>query len=67
MSHGRLMSRNVGTGSARTSMRFEPEIWDALREICLREDISLDELTARAMRAHPNGGRTSAVRVFAVA
>jgi predicted DNA-binding ribbon-helix-helix protein len=47
-------------------MRFEPELWDALREICLRENLSLDELTAQAVRAHPNGGRTSAVRVLAV-
>jgi predicted DNA-binding ribbon-helix-helix protein len=47
-------------------MRFEPEFWDALQEICQREGISLDELVSRAMRARPESGRTSAVRVFAV-
>jgi predicted DNA-binding ribbon-helix-helix protein len=65
-SESRLVTRNVGNGAARTSMRFEPEVWDALREICEREGISLDQLVARAVRANPGGGRTSAVRVFAV-
>jgi predicted DNA-binding ribbon-helix-helix protein len=66
MPRGRLVSRNVGTGPTRTSMRLEPEFWDALREICLREEIGLDELTSRAVRVHPGRGRTSAVRVFTV-
>jgi predicted DNA-binding ribbon-helix-helix protein len=66
ISESRLVTRNVGNGAARTSMRLEPELWDALREICERERISLHQLVARATRVHPNGGRTSAVRVFAV-
>jgi predicted DNA-binding ribbon-helix-helix protein len=45
-------------------MRLEPEAWDALHDICRREHISTEELIARAVRAHPDGGRTSAVRVF---
>ncbi len=44
-------------------MRLEPEVWDALREICLREGIELRELIRRVEAETPEGGRTSAVRV----
>lgn len=47
-------------------MRLAPEFWDALQEICQRQAISLEELASEAVRAYPDGGRTSAVRVFAV-
>jgi predicted DNA-binding ribbon-helix-helix protein len=44
-------------------MRLEPEVWDALREVCLREGIELRELIKRVEQKAPAGGRTSAVRV----
>ncbi len=44
-------------------MRLEPEVWDALREICLREGCDLGELIQRVEGAGDEGGRTSAVRV----
>jgi predicted DNA-binding ribbon-helix-helix protein len=59
-----LINHNVRGGGKRTSMRLEPEAWDALRDVCQREHISAEELVARAVCAHPTGGRTSAVRVF---
>jgi predicted DNA-binding ribbon-helix-helix protein len=59
-----LINHNVRGAGKRTSMRLEPEAWDAVRDICQREQISTEELVNRAVRAHPNGGRTSAVRVF---
>jgi predicted DNA-binding ribbon-helix-helix protein len=44
-------------------MRLEPELWDALHEICERERLTLGEVVRRIeKRGHP-GGRTSAVRV----
>lgn len=46
-------------------MRLEPEIWDALSEICARERIGLGELVRRVDVAPDKGGRTSAIRVFA--
>ncbi len=59
----RLVNRNVTASRGRTSMRLEPELWDALREICERERLSLGEVVRRIeKRGHP-GGRTSAVRV----
>jgi predicted DNA-binding ribbon-helix-helix protein len=59
----RLINRNVNATSGRTSMRLEPEVWDALREICLREGCDLGELIQRVEGAGDEGGRTSAVRV----
>jgi predicted DNA-binding ribbon-helix-helix protein len=44
-------------------MRLEPELWEALHEICERERLTLGEVVRRIeKRGHP-GGRTSAVRV----
>ena len=62
----RLVNRNVVAVRGRTSMRLEPELWDALAEICRREKLALGELIRRIEdRGHP-GGRTSAVRVYIV-
>jgi predicted DNA-binding ribbon-helix-helix protein len=45
-------------------MRLEPELWDALEEICRREKLTLGEVVKQVeQRGHP-GGRTSAVRVY---
>ena len=63
MNSSRLVNRNVTSLRGRTSMRLEPELWEALREICHRECLTLGELIRRIeQRGHP-GGRTSAVRV----
>jgi predicted DNA-binding ribbon-helix-helix protein len=44
-------------------MRLEPELWDALEEMCHRERMPARDMVRRlAARAAP-GGRTSAVRV----
>ena len=63
MGASRLVNRNITAGSGRTSMRLEPEVWDALREICLREGVELRELMLTVERGATSGGRTSAVRV----
>jgi predicted DNA-binding ribbon-helix-helix protein len=59
----RLINRNVVAGRGRTSMRLEPELWDALHEICHREGIGVGELIRRIESQGHSGGRTSAVRV----
>jgi predicted DNA-binding ribbon-helix-helix protein len=59
----RLVNRNVTASRGRTSMRLEPELWEALHEICERERLTIGEVVRRIeKRGHP-GGRTSAVRV----
>jgi len=45
-------------------MRLEPELWDALLDICRREAIDAGELVRKVERQGHAGGRTSAVRVF---
>jgi predicted DNA-binding ribbon-helix-helix protein len=66
MSGSRLVSRNVKGDQGRTSMRLEPELWDALEEMCRRESIALREMVRRIGVTAQNGGRTSAVRVRVV-
>jgi predicted DNA-binding ribbon-helix-helix protein len=64
VSASRLVNRNIIASSGRTSMRLEPEIWDALRDICARERVKLDDLIAQIEALGYQGGRTSAVRVY---
>ena len=64
MNPSRLVNRNVTALRGRTSMRLEPELWNALEEIAHREATSIGEIVKRVeARGHP-GGRTSAVRVY---
>jgi predicted DNA-binding ribbon-helix-helix protein len=45
-------------------MRLEPELWDALLEICHRERQDLNGLVRQIEAEGHGGGRTSSVRVF---
>jgi len=45
-------------------MRLEPELWDALTEICARERRDINHLVRQIEAIGHSGGRTSAVRVF---
>ena len=66
MAGSRLINRNVIGAGGRTSMRLEPELWQALGEIAARERTDLGGLI-RGIESRSNaGGRTSAVRVFIV-
>jgi predicted DNA-binding ribbon-helix-helix protein len=60
----RLINRNVVAERGRTSMRLEPELWEALLEICGREGRDISSLVRTVEQSGPVGGRTSAVRVF---
>lgn len=60
----RLINRNVVAERGRTSMRLEPELWDALAEICRREHQDMNKLVRQIEAIGHEGGRTSAVRVF---
>src|SRR5580698_11588799 len=60
----RLINRNVVAERGRTSMRLEPELWEALLEICGREGEDMSSLVRKVEQHGHAGGRTSAVRVF---
>jgi predicted DNA-binding ribbon-helix-helix protein len=64
MTVSRLVNRNVVAERGRTSMRLEPELWDALQEICEREAQDMSTLVRQVEAAGHAGGRTSAVRVY---
>ena len=59
----RLSVRTVCVASGRTTMRLEPELWDALDEICRRERLTMSELV-RGVKVR--GNRTSSVRTYAL-
>lgn len=64
MTLSRLINRNVVAERGRTSMRLEPELWEALLEICGREGQDMSSLVRKVEQNGHAGGRTSAVRVF---
>jgi len=58
------ISRNIRLADRRTSIRLEPQMWDALHEICAREGRSLHEICTEIDRARNSSALTAAVRVY---
>ncbi len=61
-----LILRNVRVDGRRTSVRLEREMWDALQEICAREDWTVDEICGQVAGTNGEKGLTSGLRVFIV-
>lgn len=62
---GPLISRNVRIAGRRTSVRLEPEMWQALEEVGERQGCSIHDLcSAVAEHQHPEASFTGALRVF---
>jgi predicted DNA-binding ribbon-helix-helix protein len=62
---GALISKNVRIHDRRTSVRLEPEMWDALHEIALLEDCSIHDLCGAVHELKDEGASfTAALRVF---
>lgn len=59
-----LRSRNVMLDRQRTSMRLEPEMWEALSEIAAIERTSVNSLITRIQERRRQSSLTSSVRVF---
>lgn len=59
-----LISRNITLSDRRTSIRLEPEMWDALNEICTRESRTVHDLCAQIDRERTQSGLTAGVRVY---
>lgn len=60
----RLVSGNVKVGGRRTSVRLEPALWDALREICRRERKSLHAIVTEIAARRIQSTLTASIRVF---
>ena len=60
-----LVSRNITVNGRRTSVRLEPEMWRALKEISTRENCSIHELCSLiSFRKNKRTSLTAAIRVF---
>lgn len=60
-----LVSRNITVAGRRTSVRLEPEMWTALREIARRENCKIHDICSLIqMRKNPDTSLTAAIRVF---
>lgn len=59
-----LINRNITVGQLRTSVRLEPEFWDALADIASRERVSIDRICTLVDAHTGDLGRTAAIRVF---
>jgi predicted DNA-binding ribbon-helix-helix protein len=60
-----LVSRNITVMGRRTSVRLEPEMWAALREIAGREQCTIHDIcTLISVRKRPRTSLTAAIRVF---
>jgi predicted DNA-binding ribbon-helix-helix protein len=68
---GILVSRNVSINGHRTSLRMEQEAWEALAEICRRENMNLHQICSLVdrsyTRSNKGANRTSAIRSFIIA
>jgi predicted DNA-binding ribbon-helix-helix protein len=62
----RMRTFNVRVSGRRTTVRMEPEIWDAFNEICQREDCTLDDICASLNKVRGRSSLASALRVFIV-
>jgi len=59
-----LVNRNITVGSLRTSVRLEPQFWEALSDIAAREQLTVDRLCTIVDANAGELGRTAAIRVF---
>lgn len=57
-------ARMIRLKNRRTSIRLEPEFWDALYAAAVAEGISPGEIVDRAQKRYKGYSMTSAIRVF---
>ncbi|MBI1206046.1 MAG: hypothetical protein GC191_02025 [Azospirillum sp.] len=64
-----LVNRNVTVNGRRTSIRLEPQMWDALHDICQREGMTVHQICTlvEERRRRRGGSLTAAIRVFILA
>jgi predicted DNA-binding ribbon-helix-helix protein len=58
-----MIARNVTVAGRRTSLRMEPEMWDALQEAASREALSLHDFCTGVAKRRGAYSMTAAIRV----
>jgi predicted DNA-binding ribbon-helix-helix protein len=61
-----LVIHNVVVGGRRTSVRLEPVMWDALRDIARRQGMTIHDLVTDIERERTASSLTAAIRVHIV-
>jgi predicted DNA-binding ribbon-helix-helix protein len=56
----------VVVGGHRTSVRLEPVMWEALRDISVRRKVTLHDLVTEIDRGRTASSLTAAIRVYIV-
>jgi predicted DNA-binding ribbon-helix-helix protein len=60
-----LLSKNITVRGHRTSIRLEPEMWNAIKDIALREGTSIHSICSLiSIRKAADTSLTAAIRVF---
>ena len=63
-----LKSRNIVVMGRRTSVRLEPAMWEALKDIAKAERSTINEIVSAVAECRTSSGSlTSAIRVFVMA
>lgn len=61
-----LVCRNVTVNGRRTSLRMEPLLWDSLKEIVERENLSINQVCSEIDDRRGGANLTAALRVFII-
>jgi predicted DNA-binding ribbon-helix-helix protein len=59
-----LIMRNIVVAGRRTSARLEPEMWDALRDIAVRQRLSTSDVIAQIDRERSASSLSAGIRVY---
>src|SRR5207248_11718115 len=61
-----LVIRNIVVRGKRTSVRLEPEMWEALQEIVQMQGLTINQLVTQLNRRRSDSSLTSTIRVYIV-
>ncbi len=61
-----LICRNVKVDGRRTSLRMEPELWDAAFDIAQRRALSVNDLLTEIDQTRGEANLTGALRVYII-
>lgn len=64
--NGARVRRNVRVADRRTSVSLEVAIWDALADICMREDMTIDAVCNAVELRRNNDSLASSLRIFSL-
>lgn len=64
--NAQMQTRNIMIAKRRTTIRLEEAVWDALDEICEKEDLSRHDLCTRIDAVRDGANRAQAVRATVI-